>query len=44
MATIGWYLIGFAFAYGDVGNSFIGEKYFGLQDVNDVSRKKRMGK
>ncbi len=36
MGCAAWYLLGYAFAYGDVGNSFIGVKYFGMQDVNLV--------
>jgi ammonia channel protein AmtB len=36
VGAAGWYLVGYGVAYGDRGNEFIGTRYFGLQDVNEV--------
>lgn len=33
MGAIGYWLFGYAFAFGEVGNAFIGYQYFALADL-----------
>lgn len=37
MGAVAFYLLGFGFAYGERGNSFIGTEFFALDDVDFVS-------